>query len=335
MTLLLDSRHIPAGDRAQAVREAVARMKVPLDIEFPVRAGPVVRGAFTDLGSVRVCSCRSNATRVTRTARLARDDFEPSVFLALQKSGSSVVTQAGRETVLRTGDLVVLDTTAAFAMADAGGVRQHLVRVPADRLALPPGALRKVCAVRLSPRHPVADLAAAYFTRMASRPDLFDHPGGAAVGQPSIELIRAVISTHLDTDAQTAESLNATLTLRILEYARAHLYDPGLDASQVAAEHHISVRQLYKVLADGDVTLADWIRERRLEECRTELSGPSPRPVTVEAVARRWGFVNMSSFSRAFRAAYGMSPRQWRDLHRTAAAPDPAISGPASSASSD
>ncbi|WP_433781568.1 helix-turn-helix domain-containing protein [Actinomycetospora sp. CA-101289] len=319
MTVLLDSREIPAVDRDQAVREAVARMKVPLDIEFPVRTGPVVRGAFTDLGSVRVCSCRSNATRVTRTARLTRDDFEPSVFLALQKSGSSVITQLGRETVLRTGDLAVLDTTAPFAMADAGGVRQYLVRVPVDRLALPPGALRQVCAVRLSPRHPVADLTAGYFKRMASRPDLLDHPDGDAVGQPSIELIRAVISTHLHMGVVAAESLNATLRVRILEYVRAHLYDPRLNGAQVAAEHHISVRQLYKVLADGDVTFTDWIRERRLEECRTELSGPSPRAVTVEAVARRWGFVNMSSFSRAFRAAYGMSPRQWRDLHRTPA----------------
>jgi AraC-like DNA-binding protein len=34
----------------------------------------------------------------------------------------------------------------------------------------------------------------------------------------------------------------------------------------------------------------------------------------VETVARRWGFVDMSSFSRAFRAEYGMSPRQWREL---------------------
>lgn len=322
MTVLLDSREIPVVDRDQAVREAVARMKVPLDIEFPARTGPVVRGAFTDLGSVRVCSCRSNATRVTRTARLARDDFEPSVFLALQKFGSSVITQAGRETVLRTGDMVVLDTTAPFAMADAGGVRQHLVRVPIDRLALPSGALRKVCALRLSPSHPVTDLAAAYFKRMASRPDLLDHPDGDAVGRPSIELIRAVITTHIDAGPLAAESLNATLHVRILESVRARLYDPGLNAAQVAAEHHISVRHLYKVLAEGGVTLADWIRERRLEECRTELSGPSPRPVTVEAVARRWGFVNMSSFSRAFRAAYGMSPREWRDLHRTPSSPD-------------
>lgn len=34
MTVLLDSREMPAVGRDQAVREAGARMKAPLDIEF-------------------------------------------------------------------------------------------------------------------------------------------------------------------------------------------------------------------------------------------------------------------------------------------------------------
>ena len=37
----------------------------------------------------------------------------------------------------------------------------------------------------------------------------------------------------------------------------------------------------------------------------------------MSAVAQRWGFVNPAHFSRAFRAAYGVSPREWRNL-RTA-----------------
>ncbi|MFJ9520782.1 AraC family transcriptional regulator [Kitasatospora sp. NPDC101801] len=40
-------------------------------------------------------------------------------------------------------------------------------------------------------------------------------------------------------------------------------------------------------------------------------------------VARRWGFVNPAHFSRVFRAAYGVSPREWRAL-RTAEAVDSA-----------
>jgi AraC-like DNA-binding protein len=96
----------------------------------------------------------------------------------------------------------------------------------------------------------------------------------------------------------------------MLAYARRHLSDPGLDAEQIAAAHHISVRYLYKVLADGDVSLRDWIRTHRLEACRRELSASDVS--TIAAVARRNGFVDMSAFSRAFRTEYGISPSEWR-----------------------
>jgi AraC-like DNA-binding protein len=313
VTVVLDSARIPASDRDAAVREAVARMKVPLDIEFPAGVGPVVRGAFTDLGSLRICSCRSNATRIARTAQLVRDDFEPSLFLGLQKSGSSLVVQDGREAILRPGDLVLFTTTAPFTVVDTGGIRQYLIRLPIDRLALPEGLLRQVSAVRLSPGHPVADLAAAYFRRMASRPDLFEHPGAVAVSQPSIDLIRALVTTHLDATALAREAAQATLGLRVLEYVRSHLGDPDLDAARIAAEHYISVRHLYNVLAQMGVSLGAWIRTQRLENCRADLARPS-ETATIAAVAHRWGFGDASSFGRLFRTAYGLSPREWRAM---------------------
>lgn len=34
---------------------------------------------------------------------------------------------------------------------------------------------------------------------------------------------------------------------------------------------------------------------------------------TIAAVANRWGFMSATHFSRVFRAAYGMSPSEWRD----------------------
>jgi hypothetical protein len=61
----------------------------------------------------------------------------------------------------------------------------------------------------------------AYFRRLASRPDLFTVPGAEALSEPSIELMRVVITTHLDAAELGKDALKATLPLRILEYARA------------------------------------------------------------------------------------------------------------------
>ena len=152
----------------------------------------------------------------------------------------------------------------------------------------------------------------AYFRRLASRPDLFTVPGAEALSEPSIELMRAVIATHLGAAALGKDALKATLRLRILEYARAHLHDPHLGAAQVAAEHHISERYLYNILGASGITLADWIRTQRLERCRNDIAALAFHATAIASIARGWGFTDPSSFTRMFKNAYGMSPREWR-----------------------
>jgi len=318
MALILDTRHFAVAERADVVRETIASTMVHVDIDFPEeRESAAVYGAITDLGRVRVCSVRSNATKVERTPQFARDDLEPRIFLALQIAGSSLIVQDGREAVLRPGDLAFSESTTPYTLLDGDGIRQHFFAIPTADLALPRDAVKELAAVTLSPRHPVADLAAAYFGRIAARPDIFAQPGSDALGHPSIELVRALITTHLDASALGKQPLHATLQLRIIEYMRAHLSDPDLSPAQIASAHHISVRHLYNVLGEGGISLGDWIRTHRLEECRNALSYPAGQFIAIAQLARRWGFRDVSSFGRSFRTAYGMSPREWRDTHPT------------------
>ena len=320
MAMILDTRHFSPTDRADVVRETIASAVVHVDIDFPADRGPAaVYGSITDLGRVRVCSVQSNATKVERTPKLARDDLEPRIFLAVQMAGSSLIVQNGREAVLRPGDIAFSESTSPYSLLDNEGIRQHFFSIPISGLALPHDTVRQMAAVTLSPGHPVADLASTYFNRIAARPDIFAQPGADAVGQPSIELVRALITTHLDASALLEEPQHATLRLQVLEFIRARLADPELNAAQIAAAHHISVRHLYHVLGEGGISLGDWIREHRLEECRKALSHPQSRNSSITRIAHQWGFRDPSSFGRSFRAAYGVSPREWREMHRSEA----------------
>jgi AraC-like DNA-binding protein len=312
VTLVLDTRQIPRDQRGDAVRATIASTVVHVNIDFAEQAGPSVRGAITDLGQVRVCSIRSNAVKVERTPRLARDELRPSIFLAVQIAGSSLIVQNGREAVLRPGDLAFSESSSPYSLLDEGGIRQHFFSIPVAALALPHDAVRQLSAVTLSPGHPVADLAAAYFRRLGARPDIFAEPGADLIGRPSTELVRALMATHLDTSAIVKESLETTLSLRIMEYVRAHLSESTLTVAQIAEAHHLSVRHLYNVLGRDGISPGEWIRDARLEECRAELARPSAVSRTIAAIARQWGFADPSSFARLFRDRYGLSPQEWR-----------------------
>ncbi|MFJ8786936.1 helix-turn-helix domain-containing protein [Streptomyces sp. NPDC102476] len=312
MPFILNTDEVEERDRAEFVHEALGATMVPIELHWPGRRRSVAaHGVVTDLGDLTVCSGRTTALRVERTATLARDVMEPSVFINTQLFGASMVVQHDREAVLRPGELVMYDSASPYTLLNDTGMTGHFFRVPHSALAMPHDMIRAACAVTLGPGHPVASLTHDYLRRLAADPALTTTVNADLVGRPTIELIRAVITTHLGAHKFAAEPMAATLHVRVLEYTRKHLHDPGLSAEQIAAAHYISVRYLYKVLATYDISLGDWIRTHRLEACRQALAdGPVTTP--IGAIARRHGFRDLSSFSRAFRAAYGMSPSEWR-----------------------
>ncbi|MFE6288088.1 helix-turn-helix domain-containing protein [Streptomyces sp. NPDC057877] len=316
MSPVLDTTFIPPRDREEVVRNAVWKSMVAVDIDHRPAAEDIsVRIGLGAVGPIRICSARATAVALRRTERLAREDEEPAVTLGVQMTGSSVIVQNGRECLLRPGELAVYESIAPYTHLFDEGVDYRFIRFPRAALALPDRVLRDITAVPLGSGNPVARLAFPYFSQLAVADDLHQGVHADAVVQPSIELLRAVLTSQHGNSTLARGPLEATLGLRITQYILAHLTDPDLSATQIAAAHGISVRHLYVVLSRAGISLGEWIRTRRLAECKRELAGPNGRLWTIAAVGRRWGFTDATHFSKVFKQTYGISPRAWRDQH--------------------
>jgi AraC-like DNA-binding protein len=104
------------------------------------------------------------------------------------------------------------------------------------------------------------------------------------------------------------------MMLRIQSFIERNLADPLLSPGMIAAAHHISVRGLHKMYEAEEQTIAASIRRQRLEGSRQDLLDPGLRDRPVSAVGARWGFQDPAAFSRAFRAAYGVPPAEYRAM---------------------
>lgn len=317
--MLIDSMAMAPAERAEAIRDVIWSSVVRVEITH--QPDPrLIRtvGAISGVGPLTVCSVRANATTVRRTPALARDDMEPSVFVGLQVTGSSVVVQDGREAALRPGDLALYDTTRPYTLLNRDGIHQHFFRIPRTELALPARILSRATAVLFSRQDPLADVTATCLRRIArhqAQSAAFPGHGLDAAGRPGVELLRALVTARLGDHRTAFQASQETLHLRVMDYVRAHLGDHDLTPARIAAHHHVSLRQLYKVLSQNGVHLGDWVRSERLERCRAELAAPSARHRSVAAVAYRWGFPNAAHFSRSFKGAFGITPSDWRALH--------------------
>lgn len=137
------------------------------------------------------------------------------------------------------------------------------------------------------------------------------------VGKATTELARALVASAGQDELGANDTWHETLDTRLTTYLEHHLTDPDLCAEELARVHHISVRQLYKLWSRGE-SPSQWIIHERLEGASRDLSAPSNKRMTIAAVAHRWGFADTTHFSRRFREAYSMSPREWRQAHRIA-----------------
>ena len=76
-----------------------------------------------------------------------------------------------------------------------------------------------------------------------------------------------------------------------------------------------SGNHLHELFRDTNQTLGSWIRDQRLEACREALRDVSNRQ-TVAEIAYRWGFGDQAQFSRAFKAHFGLPPKEFREQAR-------------------
>ncbi|MFJ4946947.1 helix-turn-helix domain-containing protein [Streptomyces sp. NPDC088760] len=322
------------GDAGRAPYPDLTWASTPVRSFLPAGARACAR--FTEparvrtLGLLRMTTYRGAARSLVRSAD---DTSEPHLLLGVHAAGRATLVRGAGTAPCGPGDLFVCDGAVPLLLHESEPFELHLVRVP--RLAL---TLTDRQAGALAGRPPFADGPVAPLLGPLLRTFLDTLPE-----YPPRTALRLATTITGFVDSLAAEAVAAggdaskagepqparpapgpehqELLRRVRAYVDARLWDRTLTPATVAAAQHISVRYLHKLFEGQGSTIGRWIQQRRLEEARRELAGPGSADLTVSAVARRWGFVNATHFSRSFRAAYGMSPRDWRSRTRPSGAP--------------
>ena len=209
-------------------------------------------------------------------------------------------------------ELVLTDLTANFDYNRSGEGGSHSFMVDFDELGVPVDIIR-----RAAPQlqcSPLYELLLDHVARLDEVAERVAGPARTMIGSATTELVRALIVTAAQDEAAEREAMAGSLPTRITMYLQRHLTDPDLTPARVAQAHNISLRYLYNVWGDRDVSLGEWIIRKRLETARRELAKPETQTLTIAAIAHRCGFSDATHFSRRFRAEFGLSPREWRRL---------------------
>jgi AraC-like DNA-binding protein len=313
-TTSLSTTEAGAGAEFDFWADAISSTFVPLE------CAPVMDGAFrAELVNVRAADVQfTHVTaaphRVLRTRRMIARNDAGNYKVGLQLAGVGWISQGGRDAVLRPGDLTVYDTSRPYTLAfdPAAPVKTFVFMVPDHLLGLPRDAMDRLTATAISGRDGLGSVVSPFLARIADLVSAGEPALSARLGVNVTDLVSTLFRERLQLGSGEPERARNARLLAVQAWIDRHLDQPDLTPETVAAAHHISVRYLYRLFEAEGTTVARWIRERRLDGCRRELADPSLGHLGVSAIAARWGLPDAASFSRSFRAAFGMSPREYR-----------------------
>jgi AraC family transcriptional regulator, positive regulator of tynA and feaB len=301
-----DTRAFAPPERFAYWHDVVCRHYCRADSR-PQRHGDLAaRVRRRSIGCLEVSEIECDAMSYLRLAPHVREAPSEDFLLTVLLEGRAELSQGGRQALQRPGGWALYDTSRPFTYAFAEAYRLVMLKIPRAALLarLPP--VERLTAISLDAESSVQALATG-MARQALELDLPSHlPAAARVGASIIDVVAAALELRLLGHGGTG-SRHANLRQRAKDHMLAHLEDTELDVDRIAHALAVSPRTLSRAFTAEGTTVIRWLWAQRLSASHRALCEGTSSHVTE--VAMTCGFSSFSHFSRAFKAAFGASPR--------------------------
>lgn len=318
---VISTDDVPAEERFGYWREVNSKLWAPYDLrcEPQWQTGFRAKVGVSEFGPVQATLITTMPHSIDRTPKLIRRS-DPEMFkLACIVRGGGSVTQDGQTLNFGVGDLKLYDTSRPYLgeyVPDIPVSQVLLLRFPRSLLPLPPRDLLALSTTRIPGARGVGALSSQFMMQLARHMDELSPAETARLSTLTLDVLMAALAGALDAEGLLPpDTRRRALMAQIYAFITTNLGDARLAPDAIAAAHHISLRYLHKLFHEDGHTVAGWIRERRLEQCRRELTNPHLAARPIHAIAARWGFANPAHFSQTV-------PQRLRTL---AAAAPPAV----------
>lgn len=260
------------------------------------------------LGTMMTGTFRSSALRFTRSRALVAGSGLDHLLVQLYVAGGFTGDADGRAVEVRAGDIVIFDLARPFATVASDFINITLL-VPRAHMEAAFDDIGGLHGMVLSQDRQMVGLLAGYVQALAERMPrlLLKEANAAATATAAL-----TVTVLKDCAASVPAGAPVVSPFRVAAtHIDRRLRDPDLTVATLAGELGLSRATLYRVFEPVG-GIADYIRRRRLTGAAMDLSAQANHRRTVAEIGFAWGFASETAFSRAFKAAFGLTPKAAR-----------------------
>lgn len=313
---LVESTHfstqeLPVSDRYALWRDSISTL---FDVKADPRAVSDNFSATIDSvllnDQVMFARCQTKGQHFERSPLKTATDGLDYYLVQTHLSGCQGVRRGSKERTAEVGDLMVMDL-ADVHYTDASDFTNLTLIIPryllAPMLSSPDSQEGRV----LKADCPLAMMAVQHMIVLEKISPQMTKSEAAHCIQPTLTLLASALNGTPERVEGGASSVARATLIRAQTEIEARLGQGDLAVTDVCAVVGLSRASLYRLFQPFG-GLKAYIQERRLRRCAQDLINPSCADRKIYDIAYSWGFNSESHFSRAFKARFGVTPREAR-----------------------
>jgi AraC family transcriptional activator of tynA and feaB len=310
--LSFSTQYIPLNERRDWWREVICRHYANVDITSTLDAGFQAETHIALLKQLQVSRVRSGAISIKKRPRDVERLDQDAYFVALLVSGQYRLEQHDRIATLQPGEMVLYDATQPHRIDCAGEFSKLIFAIPRSTLLSRFSRPDRCTAVRMQMTHGTAAVAANFLRTWSAHLEQFSQTTLDTLCETSLDLLGLALADIQPSGPKSSRSQTIAL-FEIKRYIEHHLSNPELNTAMISAGVGLSPRYINALFARENQSLMRYVLQHRLDRCHRDIANSPRNGLTISNIAFRWGFNDLSHFSRVFRKQFGLSPRQFRE----------------------
>ena len=306
-----DSRQLPLKHRYDAWRDSISVV-----FDYQLQASVPEEQFFASIDNVLfddafiLSAFHAQAASYERNAaRIAADSLD-MIMLQFALEGPCQLLASRAQRQCRVGDIVIMDATQPIHNRNA---RERNITLSVSRQALK-NLVKDIESSHLAviaANEPAAVMLRSHLLALYGNLPQVAAASSPGVIDSTLALAAAALNAALGQATGDSPPLRQSLRARANLLIEQWLHQPAIPIERLAAAVPCSRTRLYALFAD-DGGVGRYIQRRRLQTAAARLMSARHRHLSITGIACASGFTNMSSFSRAFKLEFGITPRELR-----------------------